>query len=287
MVVRLPTPASNDTDLLIEVLQERESGTNKKYFESKRTYWQSRIELYNKHKGDPSLLGASQIDEKDKDKFKNLYLNAKVGQCHFKPITNLRKPPIKLLCCPSCGEDGTPRTLDHYLPKNNFPEFSIHLKNLVPMCDICQGEKLEDFLDANGERIFLHPYFDEVNEPILWIKISPPYNAPSSFAIEIKSLTGNADLEQLTQRHAHGLNLNERLIDFCLSKYMHLLKVIAQDRSFEDDVDVKRDIRKFLRIEQQKAINNWCAIFYRSVLEDTALLNYLQCGDLPAFLETD
>ena len=46
-----------------------------------------------------------------------------------------------LLFCPSCGDGGDPDTLDHYLPKDVFPELSILLMNLTPMCSKCQRIK--------------------------------------------------------------------------------------------------------------------------------------------------
>ena len=61
--------------------------------------------------------------------------------------------------CPLCGGVGHVRTLDHYLPKANFPLYAIMPTNLVPCCRDCNSEKLNAFA-AVRENQTLHPYFD-------------------------------------------------------------------------------------------------------------------------------
>lgn len=61
--------------------------------------------------------------------------------------------------CPLCGGVGHVRTLDHYLPKANFPVYSVLPINLVPCCRDCNSEKLNAF-STTRDRQTLHPYFD-------------------------------------------------------------------------------------------------------------------------------
>lgn len=62
--------------------------------------------------------------------------------------------------CPFCGGIGHVRTLDHFLPKANFPLFSVLPGNLVPCCRDCNSEKLNSFSTTRGGQA-LHPYFDD------------------------------------------------------------------------------------------------------------------------------
>ena len=64
--------------------------------------------------------------------------------------------------CPSCGH-RTAATLDHYLPRSHFPEFSVFPLNLVPACYECNQIKETNYRD-NGVAIYLHAYFDYVSE---------------------------------------------------------------------------------------------------------------------------
>lgn len=63
--------------------------------------------------------------------------------------------------CPFCGGIGTPRNLDHYLPKTWFPQFAIMPRNLVPSCLDCNlGEKSESFAKSDDEQV-IQPYVDD------------------------------------------------------------------------------------------------------------------------------
>lgn len=62
--------------------------------------------------------------------------------------------------CPYCGI-SEPKTLDHYLPKESYPEFSVFPANLIPICHVCNSSyKGTQLLSNTGERLFLHSYFD-------------------------------------------------------------------------------------------------------------------------------
>lgn len=62
--------------------------------------------------------------------------------------------------CPFCGGIGTPRNLDHFLPKAHFPQFSIFPQNLVPSCRDCNMDgKAEDFARVASTQL-IQPYVD-------------------------------------------------------------------------------------------------------------------------------
>lgn len=63
--------------------------------------------------------------------------------------------------CPFCGGIGDPVTLDHFLPKAEYPQFSVYPSNLVPSCRDCNlGEKKVGYAKTAEEQI-LHPYLDK------------------------------------------------------------------------------------------------------------------------------
>ena len=79
------------------------------------------------------------------------------------PMTVLRGDLLKRISvarCPFCGISES-STLDHYLPKEKFPEFSVFPKNLVPSCAVCNTRKRDRILDkGTNARMFLHPCYD-------------------------------------------------------------------------------------------------------------------------------
>lgn len=81
------------------------------------------------------------------------------------PMTELRGDLLKRISvarCPFCGISES-STLDHYLPKEKYPEFSVFPMNLVPSCAICNTRKRDRILDeGTNVRMFLHPCYDTI-----------------------------------------------------------------------------------------------------------------------------
>lgn len=60
--------------------------------------------------------------------------------------------------CPLCGV-GFVTTLDHHLPKTDYPALAVTPVNLIPACSYCNKEKLQD-IPTCAEEQTLHPYYD-------------------------------------------------------------------------------------------------------------------------------
>lgn len=63
--------------------------------------------------------------------------------------------------CPFCGGIGTPRNLDHFLPKAHFPQFSVLPHNLVPSCRDCNMDGKGHNFATNAEEQIIQPYADK------------------------------------------------------------------------------------------------------------------------------
>ena len=78
--------------------------------------------------------------------------------------------------CPLCAQRVV-STLDHHLPKSQFPALVVSPINLIPSCQDCNKIK-SDNVPVTGDEETLHPYFDDV-EVDVWLKCriiekSPP-----------------------------------------------------------------------------------------------------------------
>jgi hypothetical protein len=60
--------------------------------------------------------------------------------------------------CPVCGIDP-PTELDHVLPRAVYQALAIYVRNLVPLCHLCNHRKLAGFAEP-GEMGFVHAYYD-------------------------------------------------------------------------------------------------------------------------------
>ncbi|WP_256679518.1 HNH endonuclease [Pseudomonas sp. Fl4BN1] len=87
--------------------------------------------------------------------------------------------------CPTCGGIGRPRTLDHYLPKANYPKLTIVPQNLIPACRDCNTDKRNPLID-HPHRQPLHPYLDKRQFfEERWISVSVSHTSPCSIIYSV------------------------------------------------------------------------------------------------------
>lgn len=83
--------------------------------------------------------------------------------------------------CVYCNK-GFTKTLDHYLPKSNFPLVSIEPSNLIPCCYDCNStlNALSQNKQSHRHPLLIHPYFNTNNSIYeeQWIFADIPNNQP-------------------------------------------------------------------------------------------------------------
>lgn len=277
MVLKLEMPnlVEDEEDFIEIVVSQRTREPNKTYFNNYKESWKDRVKEYEDEKGNPERISEStEVDYKKK--YINLF-NSKDLSNYQTPIINSLRGRI-LQLCPACGEDGTPNTLDHYLPKDKYPEYAILSKNLFPMCDICQGKKSVHVLCNDGERIFLHPYYDDflVNQSVQ-LEIGEPYSAPEFFILR-ESSNLHENESRLVGKHIEKLEINSRFSKYFKDQYFRLLKLVINIR--ENNLCVASQIDSFVMMARMKSINSWEHVFYSGVRGDESLMDYLINGEL-------
>ena len=109
-------------------------------------------------------------------------------------------------CCPMCGSFHS-GTLDHLLPKTDYPVFAIFGRNLVPACK-CNSKRTDQLTGAPNERI-LHPYFDDVLRERLFVarfEDPPPSRTIGMVWRKTSSLAGRLmQLSEAVRRSAEAL----------------------------------------------------------------------------------
>lgn len=276
--MRLDRPDIDDNSLIDSVVAERQNGRNADFFNSISEEWKARSKVYIDAAGNPEIIKPWPGIEPHKKKLQNLYLSPKEGSTQKPILDDLRSRSLQL--CPACGEDGTPNTLDHYLPKEIFPELSITPANLFPMCDICQGEKGTKTVNGKNERLFIHPYFDEfTDKQIVVLEIGKPFEAPVNIVIKPHPELDEAD-SKLVFSHLIELGIHKRYHRFFRDEHMRLLRLTNNMR--DKGQDIRKNLELFREYALHKSINSWGHVFYTGVLENKDLMTYLESGKLPA-----
>lgn len=106
---------------------------------------------------------------KDKGDFLKLY---KYSNKHIEAFCHkIREINEGEWMCPIC--QVTPvNSLDHYIPKDKYPLYAVHPRNLIPCCTTCNGHKSENIFSTTGERIYWNAYIDSVNQRYLYCNIT-------------------------------------------------------------------------------------------------------------------
>lgn len=277
MVMRLNRPDADQDAFIDEVVEQRQDGRNAQFFTSIKADWKGRVQAYLAAGGDPAVIKPWPAVQQHVTKFQSLYLTPSANSVQLSVLAGLRSRELQL--CPACGEDGTPNTLDHYLPKQTYPEFSITAFNLFPMCDICQGEKGTYTVNAANERLFLHPYFDQfIDVQVLHLQIGLPYDAPATITLTPHPALGPVQ-SALVARHLEHLAISTRYHRFFKDEYLRLLRLARSIRQKGMDVTVHLEI--FAENARNKSTNSWGHIFYAGVLANPGLMEHLRQGQLP------
>lgn len=281
MVIRLQPPNIDYDTFIDTVVAERHTGKNAAYFTGIKDEWKIRTKEYVDKRGNPELVKRwNRVEKVDGKKFINLYKSPKEESVHRPILESLRARTLQI--CPACGEDGTPNTLDHYLPKDDFPEFAITAANLSPMCDICQGAKKTKTVTVENERIFLHPYYDEfLDAQVVVLTFMKPLETPPSITLQ-PSYALDATQKELVSRHIQGLEVTRRYNHFFRDEYMRLLRLTSDMRLRGQNI--REQLESFRNMASYKSVNSWLHVFYAGVMADNDLMAYLEAGDLPDFV---
>ena len=189
-------------------------------------------------------------------------------------IGRLRKARL-LVCCAMCGSHHN-GTLDHYLPKDQWPEFSILLRNLVPACSLCNsGAKGTTVCGSAPLERFLHPYYDRAARRPLWlIEVQPPYAAPRFIPKPVSTLS-----PRLRRRVAFHLSeiLSDQFDSFIETQWAMLPQVLGLAtgsrpslRTLETQLDLL-----YRQHRVSAGVNGWKTVLLRGICQDPAAIAYL------------
>lgn len=224
--------------------------------------------------GNPFLVQNQVVNGVQSDFLKQHYKSPPIDLAF---ITELRESTEHLIC-PMCGSMHR-GTLDHYLPKNTYPIFSIFSLNLVPACK-CNSKRKEVIIGLNlGERI-LHPYFDMcLSERLVTAKFNDLGSVPS-VSVALVVPTNHPDYAAI-DFHFRTIVKRTAICGYLANRWSKLcLKPSRVVRAFEQNIHDLKDLQKLLEAEREAqdelhdGKNNWDSIFVAGLL-DPPVLNWL------------
>lgn len=206
--------------------------------------------------------------------------------------TNYSHPPASLsyigvirtsspLVCPMCGSLKT-STVDHLLPKDVYPEYSIYSRNLVPACD-CNSKRGVVLKDVAKRVRILHPYYDNClsQRQLSSVFIESPMFP--KVRIEVRCIQAHEALIDSIRFHVNNVVIPSGLIKWLSDRWASLAakpEIVIQTlprRAIYDE----NELRSYLAdaLSRYDALyetpNNWYSIFVHGLLESPRVTAWL------------
>lgn len=177
--------------------------------------------------------------------------------------------------CQYCGIDQA-KTVDHYLPKSEFQEYSILHENLIPCCSVCNSRK--------GDRLkpsdVLNVYIDDIDqfELLKCDLVIQNKTIVASYYLEKPDSISNDDFDRIKN---HYLNLN------LFEEFKRSFAVIFSEET-ESIKSTNLNCREKLKVileykyhgtKNTFGQNHWKTVAYKKILNTNNILDYLLFGE--------
>lgn len=263
---KLPLPAYDDLGAFDNLSKNKRLGSYPQ-LQPLVGFIQANYAQYEAVKGEPTLVQNYQISAAAAELLKSHYASPPIDLTH---ITEMRESTEHLVC-PMCGSMHS-GTLDHYLPKNGFPNFSVFSKNLVPACK-CNSKRKETLLGANpGERV-LHPYFDDcLSDRLVSAHFEDLGPVPR---VSLVLLVSNIHpLRAAIAFHVRSIVERSAIVKYLANRWSALLrKPSLVIRAFAQNIATQAEVHTLLEAERDAlddlhgGKNNWNSIFISGLLD--------------------
>jgi hypothetical protein len=174
-------------------------------------------------------------------------------------------------CCAS-----PPRTYDHYLPRSEYPEFAVHLRNLLPCCADCNRDRGAGWKNARGERVCVHLYDDVIEEDmeILVAEIDVSDLPSATFKLDM----GRARIRpfyQLLERHITKLKLLAKYALCAPARLSDHHQTIYRLGKRLGRAEILQDFREHFEQERELyGVHHWRVALLRAVLQTQKFIQW-------------
>jgi hypothetical protein len=175
----------------------------------------------------------------------------------------LDQAPLGL--CPNCGF-GHAETLDHYLSKAGYPQFSVLPANLVPACARCNHGKLDSVATTAGQQP-LHPYFDHghfISQQWLFAEIQET-SPPTVRYMVIPPGCWNDISKERVFSHFNRFQLSKRFRVQATSEFAILRQTLSMFCT--DDEARRRRLLEYAMVFRSLHVNCWRTAMYDALAQ--------------------
>jgi len=211
--------------------------------------------------------------------FSHLMINAYLSPPKpFQPLKNSVQETLSPNVCPMCGSLKT-GTGDHYFPKDDYPEFAIYSKNLVPACD-CNSQRGSTLLGSGEHEWIIHPFYeDALRQRIVSIRFD---FTDQGTALAIEKLYPPDLPKARVDFHVKSIHSKTTMLDWARAEWAaHLVNPLDGLTWYPASAvslgDVTKRVSEVMRGSEKKlgTPNNWVSAFYHGIHSSARALELL------------
>lgn len=183
-----------------------------------------------------------------------------------------------VLKCPICElRDAT--DLDHYVPRQLFPEYSIHSFNLIPTCHECNNIKSAKWCEQNKRLIFNAYYDTPTNEALFDVTVKKE-NKLLRMILSLKSFENPKEDTRIALATIENLDLMPYVNQKINEKFSKKLRELITRKKHS-----KKDVGVFLKEEREimedsiteiDDVNNWDRIVLQTIKDNPIVEEWLK-----------
>lgn len=266
--------ANVDAKEILEAIVKTKRGQRGVWLRSKLSVISARYDDYVTYSNAIETINRLSWLPQERDDLNNCYTAPSQPLIRLKHLIIAAQSVSRGRICPYCSVD-TWQDFEHYLPKENFPEYAVFALNLIPCCTKCNRKKGTTFL-VNNERQFLHFYCDIIPvSRFLEVQIEFELDHPFARFSLINSELMSPDFFALLTNHYTKLDLLERFSVEAASVFAQLVTSVR-----EHSLLTYEEIQAFLRAECNSyegdfSNNYWKSVLYEKLCSDIDALRQL------------
>lgn len=263
------TAVENKTDkdgkAVLKQMEDRVKGAYELY--------DNTFEKHNIHTLSPS----TSFTENEKTELYGLYGSNKKIVREIREWLDINNKPTYLNICPYCSLNSA-NTTEHILPKQKYPEYAVHAKNLLPCCSECNSSKGENVRNEQGKPIILNYYYDILPQvQYLFVVISFDAKGVVDFEYRLENRNGvKAELYDLIVSHYGKLGLLRRFKTRAIGIYTEIensLIVDAKGQTIDRSLANLRD--RAIKDAEGYGLNHWKVVLKLALADSKEYKDYL------------
>lgn len=200
---------------------------------------------------------------------------AKSGQPGRAVYDRLRLAPTDGLC-PLCGQRPVD-SLDHHLPKQQFPTLAVVPANLVPACFACNKLK-ETYVPASAAEETLHPYFDDVSDET-WLVATVLSTQPAVVVFAARPPAAWPPLlQERVTHHLHRFELRSLYTAQAAVEMTNIRFSLNEVFASGGPTAVQQHLEREARSRRHHCLNTWQSALYTALAADAWYCGGGFCG---------